>query len=553
MWTYFTLSLTLRLALFLLAVVIAARFLNSKQPWWPNFRRHWRSFYSKPWRCAISIALLSLFLNGIFTALQSPQPRAHDEFSYLLASDTFASGRLTNPSHPLAEHFETYHVLSKPTYASKYPPGSSLFMALGQILTGHSIVGVWIAYALASASLYWMMRSWTTPRWAAIAGLLFASNGMFLRAWGQTWWGGSVALMGGALLFGGFHRLWSTKDTVKPTDAVALGIGMVLLSISRPAEGAFVSIVVSIALIYWYCTRTDISWSNKTIKAAGPILLIGCLGLGFIASYNHAVTGSVTKMPYVLHDQTYGANSMLIWKEPPSIPSYTHPRMERFYLEFGRERQLATQQFDYYWKQLAGKLRLLRDFLPIGIWISLLPLVFVFKSPWHRFAFTVVALVLLIHTQFCASFIYPHYLAPALALFFAINIRCLRLLKVWRRRQAWGLAIARGLILASILQLPLILFMWSQADISTPRSEVLTRLSDQTDSHHLIVCSYGDEYPIHFDWVYNEADIDESQIVWARDMGDVKNQKLLDYYPNRRAWRLHIESDDAVDLSPYEP
>src|SRR5205814_10513804 len=120
----------------------------------------------RAWVAMLIVGATSLLLAAIPTIISSPPvPYVTDEFSYLLSADTLAHGRLTNPSPPMSEHFETPHVLVRPTYASKYPIGQGAALAVGQMLFGLPIVGAWLASALACVAIVWALRAVAQPSW----------------------------------------------------------------------------------------------------------------------------------------------------------------------------------------------------------------------------------------------------------------------------------------------------------------------------------------------------------------------------------------------------
>jgi hypothetical protein len=259
-------------------------------------------FARKKGAVIVSIALSAILMRvALLWAMPVPVPCFHDEFSYLLAGDTFAHGRLANPPHPMWVFFETYHVLQHPTYASMYPPGQGGMLAFGQVL-GNPWIGVLLSIAAMGAAVTWAMQAWLPPGWALLGGILLVLRIGLISYWMNSYWGGAVAATGGALVIGALPRI---RKRLRMGDAVLMALGAALLGNSRPFEGLIFCAPVAAALIAWLFSKQGPAAAVALRRMILPIAGVLIATLGFMAYYNWRVTGSALLFPEALDLKVY--------------------------------------------------------------------------------------------------------------------------------------------------------------------------------------------------------------------------------------------------------
>ncbi len=502
--------------------------------------------------CGFLPVVMRLSMLGI---APPPEPSVHDEFSHLLLADTLAHGRLTNPTHPMWRHFETIHVIQKPTYNSMYPPAQGAFLALGQVVFHTPWAGVLISCALMFAAMCWMMQGWLPPAWALYGTLVAILKFGVVGFWINSYVAAAVPALAGALLVGSLPRL--RASAARPSHAVLFAVAVVLLMNSRPFEGAVLTLA---AVLYWamplirgaaFRPRRASARPYPLARLLVPAALILACGAAFTAYYCAKVTGSPLRMPYQVNRDTYG------WPEnlgflPVKVVAFHDPVLKSMYEMETRHRDIYKSA-DAFIDNLM--LRLFENWTFFIGPVLTAPLIFL---PWfirdRRIRPLLMFIALIAIVNLFQMVLYPYHLAPVVPILFAIIAQAIRHLyvaisRVSKRAGALvPLAIPLCLALvgamkqeAMTLDLPQAYWERAAEPHGEPRAAIEKWLAARPRKQ-LVIVRYAPGHTPNQEWVYNHADIDASKVVWARDISAKSNARLLAYFHDREAWLLDADS-----------
>ena len=557
------------------AVVVAFAFPEVGCRWFEACERVFGKLAQKRGLAVVLVGLAALAARAaLLPILPIPEPAGADEFGYLLLADTFAHGRLANPTHPLWVHFETVHVFWQPTYAAKFYPGQGLVMAAGQVITGHPYWGVWLSVGLMCAAIYWMLQGWLPPGWALLGGLLAVIRLGTFSYWANSYWGGAVAATGGAMVLGSLPRI---KRSQRVRDALLMGLGLALIANSRPYEGLFFGLPVAGALGVWMLGKNRPSLRLATRRVLAPLslaLVLTGLAMGY---YFWRVTGSPWRTPYTVNERAYNPAPNFPWQPLTPAPAYHHEALRvyygavvRAYWESRSIKGIVTHRVAVF-TSLCGFFLGPALVLPLLAAMATLPYGFSWRGISRNTRFLLLVCGAVIAGSMLPIWFLPHYAAPIACAILALVLEAMRRLRFQRwRGKPTGLFITRAVPLVCLLMLmlrvgarplhlpeprrwlaPAPFPTWcTLGDTNTERATMLAEL-ERRPGHHLVIVRYGPHASADLhDWVYNHADIDSAKVVWARDMGPAQNEDLINYFRDRHVWLVHAD-ESPPRLLPY--
>jgi len=480
--------------------------------------------------CIFLIAIAARL--ALLWAMPIPLPSFHDEFSHLLAGDTFAHFRLSNPPHPMWIFFDTFHILSHPTYSSIYPPAPGIALAVGEIL-GHPWIGVLLSMSAMCAAVTWALQGWMPPQWAMVGALIAILRIHLFNYWLEGYWGGAMAAIGGALVIGALPRLMRRPHA---RYSLLMGLGVFLMANSRPFEGLIFCLPVAGIILVWLLSSKspprNVAWAEIVL----PFLFVFGGTIAFIFYYNWRVTNHILMVPHVLYDEQYINYRVFVWQKLKPPLQYANPQFQQYFNFFVRHPPHGRGP-------LSESNVFFQFFIGRALSIPLLACPLLLRDRRIRLPLVQFVLCFIGFFTIAVGF-WPHYAAPVTATFIILLVQCIRHLRRWELKgRPIGIFLTRLVFVLLLLRagaLTAEAYRHPLLNWSVDRARIVKEL-ENTPCKHLVIVRYAPDHFVHHEWVYNGADIDCSKTVWAREIPGMDMTPLLNYFRDRRVWLLQAD------------
>ena len=521
------------------------------------------SLFHQPGFLAIFFGFLSFAMSVWWGwEISSLPPGYHDEYSYLFQVKTFLAGRLNNPGLGEAnELLHSMHILSLTDgpYASRYFPGVATwlmpFVAIGQpylanwVATGAmTSLGVLIAFELSG-----LVAAVTT-------GLLFTLSPSLLL-FGNTMLSHQPTSVG--LLIFIYACLRGTKTSSNWLMVVS-GAGLAFSMLCRPLTAFAICLPFAVAHLYWLLKGT----SGRKIAGTALFVVPIIAGLGLMAVYDRAITGSFSMTPYTLYNQNYtprhvfGFNNVErgeTWIADASSRGESLP-IDVEYDTWAENLDLSLA-FRTEWKRIIASYKWTWGIVPLNAALILF-VVLNWKNPtpaWLLFASTVMLHLFHFFYWFVGIFEY-HYVYEAgpldLILMGFTTAQLFQLSESYRRpalRSWWGVILAVG-AMTSLTSLDPLWTSWLSQGISQmefarrQHEELNVILDDQTQKPAVVIIRQKPD-DLHLDYIVNSPSLD-SPIIRVRYLPEkFLPEKVSELFPDRSIYLFDLVDQKITPIA----
>jgi len=252
-------------------------------------------------------------------------------------------------------------------------------------------------------------------------------------------------------------------------------------------------------------------------------------------------------MGYQVNRDTYGWPENLAFLSPKKL-TLRDPVMQKMYLKEIARREVYQQPGKLLDDLLTRLLDCWTFFVGPVLTVPLIFLPWIFRSRRTRPLVLLAAMIAVLNLF--QLVLYPYHLAPLVAAIFVIVTQGVRHIYI-------RLGHARGAVFAMVLplmltvvggmkqdapELNLQLAYWERAaEWHRDARSYIAKWLSKRPGKQLVIVRYTAFHEVNQEWVYNEADIDNSKIVWAREVDAPSDAALVKYFHDREIWLLKAD------------